>query len=216
MNTNINRNETITDICNSALASVGHADFIEDIQDSTPTSAVLRVVLEQVCREVQSHEFACWDELQRETQLVKRRDVNAKESEWNLPLGMIHASFCRDSQMRRVPFEIFGGHLRCPRDFEGLVLRHSAFSFNPSEWSTELKTCVIHLLSARVVASLVKDYASAQKLENNFWNSVYPHWAGCKKNKARQNDYLGNDAALSGHFGISGEDGGDNGGVLFY
>lgn len=199
----MNRNDTLTGICNSALAAIGHTSFIEDVEADDPVCATLRIILEQAVKEVQGHEYACWDELMREEKLVKRgrcaSRVN-KRMEYNLPLRMIAPAECfLGGSGKRVRYEIVGGYLVC-NEQKDVWLRYVAYSFNPAEWGTELKTCVIKLLSARALAALVKDFSTAAQLEAQFWQNEFLLWAGNKKNKARRSDFGGNAGMLSGNY----------------
>lgn len=196
----MNKNETLTGICNSALAAVGHTEFIDDIVADNPICATLRIILEQAVKEVQGHEAACWDELMREAKLVKRGRCASKVKnrvEYNLPFRMIAPVSCFLAESgQAVRYEIVGGYLVCnePKD---VWLRYVAYNFEPNTWSTELKTCIIKLLSARALSALVKDYSGAQTAEERFWAYYFPLWAGNKKNKAIRSDFAGNDTMLS-------------------
>lgn len=199
----LNLNDTLTGICNSALALVGHADFIADIDEDTSTAKTLRMVLVQVCREVQTHESGAWNELEKEVALVRKGSLPGSMYEWNIPTDTISIVSCfkmvegiNGERRVRVPYQIIGGMLRCEED-SGVFVRFIRFSLEPSEWSTELKTCVIKLLSARILSALAKDYAGAHKLEQNFWAIDFPYWAGNRKNKACRSDGVGNDQALT-------------------
>lgn len=196
----LNKNDTLTGICNSALAAIGHTSFIENIEDDDPVCATLRIILEQAILEVQGHEYACWDELIREEKLVKRAasasGVNGR-TEYNLPFRMIAPVDCfLGDTGERVRYQIRGGFLECCKD-GNVWLRYVAHSFEPSTWSPELRTCVIKLLSARALAALVKDFTTAAQLESQFWSKDFMMWAGTKKNKALRSDFAGDDAALS-------------------
>lgn len=203
----LNKNDTLTGICNSALAMIGETRFIADIQEDNSICKVLRQVLEQVCREVQAHEFAVWDELEVDEVLVMRRETEAGgvfngRYQYNLPLHMISPIDCYyfsgTGSSSRVRYEIRGGYLHsdvCPPE---LRLRYIKFSFDPSEWGTELRACIIRLLAARCVAAIVKDYSAAIKLEQQFWSVDYVHWAANKKNKARRSNIAGNDGEMMG------------------
>ena len=199
----LNRNDTLTGICNSALALVGHADFIADIDEDTSTANTLRMVLVQACREVQTHESGVWEELEKEVALVRKGEISGGMYEWNLPTDMISIVSCfkeadgYDGKTRvRVPYQIVGGMLRCKEE-KGVCVRFIRFSLEPSEWSTELKTCIIKLLSARILSALAKDYAGAQRMEQNFWTAEFLYWAGNHKKKSFRSDGIGNDQALT-------------------
>lgn len=202
----VENNETLTGICNSALAMAGHTDFIDDIADDNPIAATCRMLVAQVAKEVQTHEFAAWDELISDVKLVLKGNNDTgitRRYAWNLPYEMLTPIECYEEDTGRpVRYEIYGGYLYCDKS-EDVWLRYSRYSMNPAEWSVELKTCVIKLLSARIIASLVKDYKGSQAMEQQFWNYDYPMWAGSKKNKVRRNDYQGNDAAITQHYPLS-------------
>lgn len=206
----MNENNTLTGICNSALAMIGDTRFIANIEDgNNPLCGTLRIVLYQVCREIQAHEFGVWDELEEDVELVLRQETEAGgvfdgRYQYNLPLHMIAPVECYKSGVGRIPYEISGGFLHC-KESDGVRLRYIKFSINPSEWGVELRTCVIKLLSARIVAAVAKDYSSAQKLEQQFWSFDYLHWAGNKKNKAKRSSIPGNDAQLSGNYPANGQ-----------
>lgn len=206
----MNLNDTLTGICNSALAMIGDNRFISDIEDSNnPLCVTFQTVLYQVCREVQAHEYGVWDELETDVDLVLRRQTEAGGAfngvfQYNLPLHMIAPVECYISGRGRIPYEISGGYLHC-RESSGVRLRYIKFSLNPSEWGVELRTCVIKLLAARLVASIVKDYSSSQKLEQQFWSYDYVHWAGNKKNKSKRINLPGDDSMLTRNYPSNGE-----------
>lgn len=198
-----NRNESLTDICNSALAMVGETRYIDNIEDENNQLAViLRMVAYQVCQEVQSHEFTAWDELCVDERLVLRRETKAGGTlrgryQYNIPVHMIAAQECYDEESGKpIPYEISGGFLHCGKP-DGVRLRYIKFSFVPSEWSPELKSCVIKLLSARVQASVVKDYAAARQAEKDFWENDYLRWTVSKKNKNVRRTRPGDDGELT-------------------
>lgn len=207
---NLNKNDTLTGICNSALAMIGETRFIADIEADSKSDKlceVLRQVLQQVCMEIQAHEFAVWDELETDEVLVLRRETKAAgvfngRYQYNLPIHMVAPIDCYyvDSLgvSRRVPYEIRSGYLHTKINPPDLRLRYIKFSFDPAEWGTELRACIIRLLAARCVAAIVKDYSAAQKLEQQFWTYDYAHWAGNKKNKARRSNIAGNDGEMMG------------------
>lgn len=209
MNESINRNDTLTGICNSALAAVGHTNFIDDVADDKPVCRSLRMVVDQAVREVQGHANAVWDELSRETELAKRREEYGV-AEYNLPLDFLNPiSLKGKTDGARIPFEISGGFLRCEiQDTRGRIplLRYTRVSYNPAEWSTEMKTCIIKLLSARVLASVVKDFSNAAKMEQNFWGYDFPMQVGNKRNKNSRTNRRGSDSDLSRHYGAGTED----------
>lgn len=203
MNDIINKNDTVTGICNSALAAIGHTNFIDDISEDKPVCRSLRIVFDRAVREVQGHANAVWDELCTECDLVKRRDEYGV-AEYNLPLDFLNPVSLRGKKDGvRIPFEISGGFLRCEsQDIAGRTprLRYSKVSYNPAEWSTEMKTCIIKLLSARVLASVVKDFANSTKMEQNFWNYEFPMQIGNKRNKSNKTNRRGDDSQLSRYY----------------
>lgn len=194
-----NDNDNLTGICNSALAVIGHTDFIDDIEADNPVARSLRVLVKQVCREVQTHENASWQELEQEASLTKKRTNDHGITEWNLPIHMISPISCfvvKDGKRGNIPYEITGGVL-CSVEKEGVRLRYMKFSFDPANWSAELKTCVIKLLAARALSALVKEFSAAHRMEQQFWAFDFPLWVGNSKNKARRNDFAGNDQLLT-------------------
>lgn len=198
----INNNDTLTGICNSAMAMVGHTDFIDDIESDNPVAKTLRIVLEQACKEVQAHEYATWSELEEEVALVKREERDDGLVEWNLPIRLLSVISCfKVFDKKRIPVrhEIVGGYLLC-EEKEDVRIRFIRFSFEPDIWSVELKTCIIKLLSARILASLVKDYSGAQRLEQQFWAYDFPLWVGNHKNKVRRSDSVGDDKVLTNFY----------------
>lgn len=200
-----NRNDTISGICNSALAAIGETRFIDDVSsDNNQLAKIIRVVFYQVCREVQGHEYAAWSELAADSRLVLRDAESLGGTfkgcyQYNLPLHMIAPVECYTESGERVPFEIVGGYLQC-KSGSGVILRYIRFSFEPSEWSVELQTCIIKLLSARLMASVVKEFTASQRMEQQFWNYEYPYWVGNKKNKTRQTTVRGNDSEVTGNY----------------
>ena len=210
-----NRNDTLTGVCNSALAMVGETRFIEDVEsEDNDLSVILRMLAEQVCKEVQSHEFAVWDELIEDVELVKRREDSETGGEFegvrefNLPFQMISPVECYTPEesgvRRRVPYEIYGGYLHC-RVGGKVRLRYVRYSFNPAEWGTELRACVIKLLAARILAAIVKNFKDSQTMEQQFWTTDFTMWAVSKRNKAMRGNTAGDDEVLSRFYEGCGE-----------
>lgn len=202
------KNNTITGICNSALAMVGHTDFIKDIDDTNSTVAeACRLLFHQCCQEVQMFEYGAWDELYRDIALTLRGEVlnSNRRMEWNLPFDKLTIIDCyKKDTMEPVEFELHGNYLWCNED-KDVCIKYIRFSINPSEWSPELRAATIELLSIKLIGTIVKDYKGAESMRQQFWDVSYPRWVACRKNKNSRHDYKGDDNIITRNYRVHGQ-----------
>lgn len=175
-----NENKSLTDIVNSALAQIGDTP-IHDISDENDGRAKMaRLLIRQVIREVQVHPSACWEELMDEERLTLRgkseHAVPATEFVYNAPLNLLSIFGVYDYRGLKMDYRYFGGHIRTHKPARYIrFVRHTE---NPDAWSPELKSCVISLLSAKLVGAILKDVSGSRQLTEMFWHSEFKRFAG--------------------------------------
>jgi hypothetical protein len=59
-----------------------------------------------------------------------------------------------------------------------------------------MKSCVIGLLSAKLLAAIAKNYAVSRQAVEAFWSVEFPRWAGNRANKS-ESAIPGQDSELS-------------------
>ena len=186
----LNENASLTDVANSALVLIGDTPVPSIYDSNDGRCKAIRILTEQTIREVQCHHTGCWDELYRE-ELLTPKDMGDKV--YNLPLRMLRVDGVFDEKGSPVEWRIFGRELHAKR--RAKTIRYLAYSDNPGEWSPELKSAVIGLLSAKLVASVTKDFSTSAQLVERFWAIEFPRWAGNKLASAAKTK-RGDDAVL--------------------
>lgn len=199
MEAELNENRSLTELVNSALVGIGN-NPIENLYDSNDGVAKLcRMLVEQCIREVQGHPSGCWDELESYDELVLNDKGYVKDvHSYNLPLHYLSIKWVKDENRLNVPFKVAGRSLKTP--YKAKYISYIRFSDNPEEWSSELKSCVIGLLSAKLLAAIAKDYSASRQAVEAFWSMEFPRWAGNRFNKA-ESPIPGQDTELSKFWG---------------
>lgn len=197
----VNENLSLTELVNSALIGIGD-NTVKSIYDQNDGKAKLcRLLVDQCIREIQSHPSGCWSELEAFDELVANDKAYAKDSHtYNLPLNCISIKWVRTAAREPVPFRVSGRSIKTP-----VPVRYVCFvrySDNPEEWSSEMKSCVIGLLSAKLIAAVAKDYAASRQAVEAFWSIEFPRWAGNRMNKS-ESFIPGQDSELSVLWGES-------------
>lgn len=171
----LNENRSLTEIANSALVQIGETP-IYDISDTNDGRAgMVRVLLKQAVREIQVHHAAYWDELLVDENLTLREHGDGLGEDvfrYNVPLNLLAIHGLFDENGCSVDWRMVGGVLCTKRPAK--QVRYIRLSMNPDEWSAELRSCVIELLAARLVAAIVKDFTTSKKLVATFWQIDFP------------------------------------------
>lgn len=196
----VNTNTTLTDVVNSALVTIGDTPITSLDDDTNAKSVCARLVVEQCIREVQCHHSACWEELVAEAELTGVSDESDDSSAttddeedggnvfgehiYEMPDGWlsINGVFAKDG--RYVGWRILGGTLRTTQ--KAKFVRYVKFSDDPSEWSAELKNCIITLLAAKLLAGIVKDYTASKQMVEAFWANDFPRWVNNRANNSQR------------------------------
>lgn len=197
----LNDNRSLTEVVNSALVGIGN-NLISDLYDDNDGTAKLcRVLVMQCIKEVQSHPSGCWDELVAYDELVANDKAYQKEvRSYNLPLGCMSVRWVKDENNLTIPFKVIGRSLKTP--YKAKYICFVRFSENPEEWSSEMTSCVIGLMSAKLLAAIAKDFSASRQAVEAFWAAEFPRWAGSRINKA-ETPIPGQDAELSVLWGES-------------
>lgn len=198
MNGAVNENGSLTELVNSALVGIGD-NTIPDLYDANDGRAKLcRLLVNQCIREVQGHPSACWSELDHYDGLVENDKAFAKDSfSYNMPHNCLSIRWVKDEHGRKLPYRITSRSVRTP--VPARTLCYVRFSDNPEEWSTELRSCVIGLLSAKLIAAVVKDFSTSRQAVEAFWTMEFPRWAGNRLNKS-ETALPGRDSEISTFF----------------
>lgn len=192
-------NQSLTEIANSALAGIGDGMIESLYDDNNGKAKICRLLLNQCMREVQGHASACWSELEAYEELVRNQRAYCKDTyTYNLPRECLSVKWVRDCGRQIVPYRISLRSLKTPR--EAKYICYVRFSDNPEDWSTELKSCVTGLLSAKLVGAVLKDYSGMRQAVEGFWQAEFPRWAG-NRNNASNTPVPGMDAELSAMYG---------------
>jgi hypothetical protein len=193
--TEINENQSLTEIVNSALVGIGD-NTINSLYDQNDGKAKLcRMLVEQCIREVQSHPSGCWSELEEFGELTANDKSYSKDTcTYNLPNNCISIKWVKTAARERVPFRVSGLSLKTPTPVRYVCFVR--YSDNPEEWSSEMKSCVIGLLSAKLLAAIAKNYAVSRQAVEAFWSVEFPRWAGNRANKS-ESAIPGQDSELS-------------------
>lgn len=195
MEAKINENLSLTELVNSALVGVGNAPIVDLYDPNDGNAKLCRMLVNSCIREVQSHPSGCWDELQDWEELTLNDTAYMKDVySYNLPHNSLCILSIQDEYRREVPFRVVGWSLKSP--VKAKYVRFVRFSDNPEQWSSELKSCVIGLLSAKMIAAIVKDYNASRQAVEAFWTLEFPRWAGNRINKAATT-LQGKDSQLS-------------------
>lgn len=191
----VNENLSLTELVNSALVGIGD-NPIESLYDTNNGKAKLcRMLVNQCIREVQCHPSACWDELEVYGELVlNETEYNKDAVSYNLPHNCLSIKWVKDENGIKLPYRTARRSIKTPR--KAKYVCYISFSDNPEDWSPELKSCVISLLSAKMIAAISKDYAASRQAVESFWAIEFPRWAGNKINKGEPG-VPGQDSELS-------------------
>lgn len=197
----LNENLALTNIVNSALVGIGN-NAIEDLNDdNNGTAKICRMMLLQCIKEVQSHPSGCWDELlEWETLTRNTGDFKKDVYSYNLPNRCLCVKQVKTENGIDIPFKVFGHSLKTPKEAKFVCI--TRFSDSPDEWSPELQSCIIGLLSAKLIAAIVRDYNASRQAVEAFWTMEFPRWAGNRINKVGSAN-PGSDAELSSLWGES-------------
>lgn len=171
----LNENASLTDVVNSALVLIGDTPVPSIYDANDGRCKAIRILTEQTIREVQCHHTGCWDELFRD-ELLTPKDID--KNIYNLPLRTLRVDGVFDEDGNAVEWRVFSRELHTKR--KAKTIRYLVYSDNPAEWSPELKSAVIGLLSAKFVASVTKDFSTSAQLVERFWSMEFPRWAGNK------------------------------------
>lgn len=195
----LNENGSLTDLVNSALVGIGD-NTIENLMDANDGKAKLcRLLVTQCIREVQGHPSACWSELDSYEILVPNdRAYRDDAPSYNVPKDCLSIRWVKDGNNLRIPYKVSARSLKTP--YRAKHICYVRFSDNPEEWSSELKSCVIGLLSAKLLAAIAKDYTASRQAVDSFWMVEFPRWAGNRMNHS-DNAVPGKDSELSELFG---------------
>lgn len=197
----LNENLSLTELVNSALVGIGDAPIEDLFDDNNGKAKLCRMLVMQCIREVQSHQSGCWDELVDFERLTPTADyMNENVKSYNLPLNCLCVRFVKDENNMSVPYKMFGRTIKTPFRVDRICFVR--FSDNPEEWSAELKSCVIALLSAKMLAAIAKNYKASREAVEAFWALEFPRWAGSRMNKS-ESAIPGHDAELSAIWGES-------------
>lgn len=193
--TEVNENLSLTELVNSALVGIGD-NTIESLYDSNDGKAKMCRTLVDLCiREIQSHPSACWSELDTYDELVLNDKAYEKDCvSYNMPRDCLSVKWVKDESLLKIPYRISGRSLKTP--YKAKYICFVRYSDNPEEWSSELKSCVIALLSAKMIAAIAKDYSASRQAVEAFWSIEFPRWAGNRLNKG-ETAIPGQDSELS-------------------
>lgn len=171
----LNENKSLTEIANSALVEIGETPIYDIADTNDGRATMVRVLMKQVVREIQVHHTACWDELLCDENLTLREHgdgIGDAELRYNVPLNLLSVHGLFDENGGSVDWRMIGGVLCTTRPAKRI--RFVKLSMNPDEWSAELRSCVIELLAARLVAAIVKDFTTSKQLVATFWQIDFP------------------------------------------
>lgn len=170
---------TLLDIANTALIGIGERpiDALEDKQDKLSMQATM--LLRQAILDVQGVPSKPWKELYEVKKLVLAEE-EPKLGEWyfNKPTDLLCAvEMLSDYSEVRFEFREEGRYLIVPANVingkKGVWLKYVRSSFDPGEWSSELRGCVIALFSARMMGVVSSDGMKALNLEHAFWKGEF-------------------------------------------
>lgn len=173
---------TLLGIANAALVGVGDRtiDSLGDKDDRLSMQADM--LLRQVVLDIQGVPSKPWKEL-LETKKLVLAEESPKLGEWyfNKPTDLLVAvEALGDYGGDKFSFREEGKYIIVPCTSvaaasvkNGVYLKYIRYSFNPGEWSSELRGCVISLLTARMLGVVSSDAVRAMNLENAFWSGEF-------------------------------------------
>lgn len=184
MASGLNECETLTDVCNVALQTIGEAELTDVETDKSNTAAVMRAVLVSVMREVQGS--AQWAELVKTTTLSWTGNTSdTRGSSFFLPSDCMAVISCGSDGT--TDYELESGRLYAdvssPSD--GLVCRYMRFSQKPAEWSDALLALTVKLLAARANAGITSNVQQSAQLEAQVWQVDRPRIMAQYLNRVR-------------------------------
>lgn len=195
----LNENDALTELVNSALVGIGNNTIHSLYDDNDGYAKLCRMLVNQCIREVQSHPSACWDELEAYDELVMNEKSYDKDVlSYNLPHNCLSVKWVKDEARLNIPYRMSGRSLKTP--YKAKYICFVRFSDNPEEWSSEMKSCVIGLLSAKMIAAIAKDFSASRSAVEAFWGIEFPRWAGNRINKS-ETAVPGRDSELSSLWG---------------
>lgn len=172
-----NENKSLTDIVNSALVQIGDSP-IKDIGDENDGRAkISRILIKQCIAEVESHSSSCWEELIEDEELTLRSKADGIHAfEYNAPLGILSIFGVYNRIGKRIDYRFFGGKIHT--ETEAKYVRFVRYNENPDAWSPELKSCVIGLLSAKLIGAIMKDIGGSRQMVETFWQTEFKRFSG--------------------------------------
>ena len=175
---------TLLDIANAALLSVGDrmVSALNDTGDQT--SMKVSLLMRQVILDVESASALPWKELYTVKPLVLReKEPFCGSWVYNKPtdcLCMISVG-SRDMQEKLVWHEegnliYIDSHAITPE--KQVLCRYSKKSFDPQEWGSDLRGCVVSLLAARAAGAIMANPTVSQNMEREFWQNEFVRRTG--------------------------------------
>lgn len=169
---------TLLGIANAALVGIGERtiDALGDPQDKLSMQADM--LLQQVILDIEGVACCPWKEL-LETKKLVLAEAEQKLGSWyfNKPTDLLCAvEVISDNGVSRFDFKEEGRYIIVPASAcskNNAWIKYIRKSFDPGEWSSELRGCVIALLSARMMGVVSSDGMKALNLEQAFWKGEY-------------------------------------------
>lgn len=193
MSLNLNENKSLTDVVNSALVLIGDTPIKNLFDENDGRAMTARHIVKQAILEVQVHHTACWDELIKDKLLTLRHKFRGGEYAYNIPLNMLSVHGVFDDKGAPIEWREIEGTLRT--EVPAKHIRFVEFSTNPDEWSPELKSCVISLLAAKLIAGIVKDFTTSAQMVQTFWMVEFPRWINNRRRNGERS-HRGDNAQL--------------------
>lgn len=181
-------NSTLTDVVNSALVQIGDTPIKSITDDNDGKAVSARHLFEQAAREVQCHHSACWEELIREEILSMKGTPTSNPAFgdyiYNMPLQWLSINGVFSESGKYIGWRVFHNELHTKE--RAKHIRYVKYSDDPTEWSAELKSCIIELLAAKLLGAVVKDFSASRQMVENFWSVSFPRWVNNRAANAQR------------------------------
>ena len=156
----LNENNSLTDIANSALVLIKEIIITSIEEDSDVAKAIRQMITPAIYLVQNSLE---WNELIVSTTLdLAERDIVDGFYKYNKPIGFIKLY----TENKNTVWKIEGEHLYVANN--NTKVKYFKKNIEPATWSDELKECVILKLASKLATYISNDYKLGGQLEERY------------------------------------------------